>query len=139
MMLAGRRRARRDAKHGDGRLTCDDPERARRFRERSRCRISTRSTRWRVICCATPADADDAVQECYLRALKHFDTFRGGPIKPWLFAILRNVCHADLRRSAAGFRRRSTDEDAMPLWREAAETPEADVLRRRDERHRCAG
>ena len=39
------------------------------------------------------SDADDAVQECYLRAFRHFDTFRGGPIKPWLFAILRNVCH----------------------------------------------
>ena len=40
------------------------------------------------------SDADDAVQECYLRAFRHFDTFRGGPIKPWLMAILRNVCHA---------------------------------------------
>ena len=34
------------------------------------------------------------MQECYLRAFRHFDTFRGGPIKPWLLAILRNVCHA---------------------------------------------
>src|SRR6188474_439684 len=40
------------------------------------------------------AEADDAVQECYLRAFRHFETFRGGPIKPWLMAILRNVCHA---------------------------------------------
>src|SRR5882757_4298529 len=39
-------------------------------------------------------DADDAVQECYLRAFRHFDTFRGGPIKPWLLAILRNACLA---------------------------------------------
>ena len=30
------------------------------------------------------ADADDAVQECYLRALKHFHTYRGPTIKPWL-------------------------------------------------------
>src|SRR5450830_35781 len=43
------------------------------------------------------SDSDDAVQECYLRAFRHFDTFRGGPIKPWLFAILRNVCHAAYR------------------------------------------
>src|SRR5476649_1214998 len=40
------------------------------------------------------SDADDAVQECYLREFRHFDTFRGGPIKPWLFAILRNVCRS---------------------------------------------
>src|ERR1700757_3886309 len=51
------------------------------------------------------ADADDAVQECYLRALKHFDTFRGGPIRPWLFAILRNVCNA------AHGRRRFSDQE----------------------------
>ena len=35
------------------------------------------------------ADAEDAAQECYLRAFRHFETFRGGPIKPWLLAILR--------------------------------------------------
>jgi hypothetical protein len=34
------------------------------------------------------ADAEDAAQECYLRAFRHFETFRGGPIKPWLLAIL---------------------------------------------------
>jgi RNA polymerase sigma-70 factor (ECF subfamily) len=44
------------------------------------------------------SDADDAVQECYLRAFRHFDSFRGGPIKPWLFAILRNICHACVYR-----------------------------------------
>src|SRR5258708_14275404 len=44
------------------------------------------------------AEADDAVQECYLRALRYFDTFRGTEIKPWLFAILRNVCRAEFAR-----------------------------------------
>src|SRR5690349_16040467 len=45
-----------------------------------------------------PADAEDAAQECFLRAFRHFDTFRGGPIKPWLLAILRNVCRAEYAR-----------------------------------------
>ena len=45
-----------------------------------------------------PADAEDAAQECYLRAFRHFDTFRGGPAKPWLLAILRNVCRAEYAR-----------------------------------------
>jgi RNA polymerase sigma-70 factor (ECF subfamily) len=31
-----------------------------------------------------------------LRALRHVDSFRGRAIKPWLFAILRNICHARL-------------------------------------------
>ncbi|MGB7701663.1 MAG: sigma factor, partial [Pseudolabrys sp.] len=44
------------------------------------------------------ADAEDAAQECYLRAFRHFETFRGGPIKPWLLAILRNVCRAEYAR-----------------------------------------
>src|SRR5262249_29962162 len=55
----------------------------------------TTSTRWPDTCSATllrnTGDAEDAVQECYLRALRHFDTFRGPAIKPWLFAILRNA------------------------------------------------
>ena len=48
-----------------------------------------------------PADAEDAAQECYLRAFRHFDSFRGGPIKPWLLAILRNVCRAEYARRGA--------------------------------------
>jgi len=32
-----------------------------------RCRISTTSIRWRATCFADAADAEDAVQECYLR------------------------------------------------------------------------
>ena len=50
---------------------------------------------------SNPADAEDAAQECYLRAFRHFDTFRGGPIKPWLLAILRNVCRAEYARRGA--------------------------------------
>lgn len=74
------------------------------------------------------AEADDAVQECYLRAFRHFDTFRGGPIKPWLLAILRNVCHATYSGSARLVYAES-DDAAVPMWREASETPEQGVLR----------
>jgi RNA polymerase sigma-70 factor (ECF subfamily) len=73
------------------------------------------------------------VQECYLRALKHFDTFRGGPIRPWLFTILRNVCRAAYAQRGIGDDTACTAEDALPMWNEAPETPEAQVLRRRDE------
>ncbi len=76
-------------------------------------------------------DADDAVQECYLRAFRHFDTFRGGPIKPWLFAILRNVCHA----AHAGERLVFTADEKIetkPIWREEIDTPEQAMSRRQD-------
>jgi len=78
------------------------------------------------------SDADDAVQECYLRAFRHFATFRGGPIKPWLFAILRNVCHA----AATGKVRlvyaadQQDDAAAKPVWHEESETPEQALARR---------
>src|SRR5499427_4916250 len=66
-------------------------------------------------------DAEDAVQECYLRAFRHFDTFRGGPIKPWLLAILRNVCRAEFaRRSGPSAAEASADlpDNVVPLWQE---------------------
>src|SRR5262249_54388375 len=37
------------------------------------------------------AEAEDAAQETYLRALRYFSGFSGESIKPWLFTILRNV------------------------------------------------
>ena len=44
-------------------------------------------------------DAEDAVQESYLRALKFFSGFRGGSSRPWLLAIVRNTCYTWLRRN----------------------------------------
>jgi RNA polymerase sigma-70 factor (ECF subfamily) len=44
-------------------------------------------------------DAEDAVQESYLRALKFFAGFRGGNSRPWLLAIVRNTCYTWLRRN----------------------------------------
>ncbi|NVO15575.1 MAG: sigma-70 family RNA polymerase sigma factor [Rhodoplanes sp.] len=78
------------------------------------------------------ADADDATQDCFLRALRHFETFRGDDIRPWLFAILRNVCRGARQPSReVGVADEPTD-DAAPLWSDARETPEGEMLRRRD-------
>ena len=84
-----------------------------------------------------PADAEDAAQECYLRAFRHFETFRGGPIKPWLLAILRNVCRAEYARrgALAAVQSESLDtaeECAEGLWSEAESSPESNVLGRLD-------
>jgi RNA polymerase sigma factor (sigma-70 family) len=43
------------------------------------------------------ADADDLVQESFLRAFRGFDGLRGGDVKAWLLAIVRN-CHATALR-----------------------------------------
>ena len=101
-----------------------------------RCPISTTPTRWRAICLRDADDAEDAVQECYLRALKHFDSYRGPAMKPWLFAILRNVCRAEYARRAgsptADIDDIPDDAEQTPLWHEPQETPETQMLRERD-------
>ena len=38
-------------------------------------------------------DAEDIVQEAYLRAFRAFAGFRGGDIRPWLLAIVRNTAY----------------------------------------------
>jgi len=43
-------------------------------------------------------DAQDAVQEAYLRAFRFFDGYRGGDGKSWLLEIVRNTCFTFLRR-----------------------------------------
>jgi len=42
-------------------------------------------------------DAQDAVQEAYLRAFRHFSDFRGGNGRAWLLKIVRNTCYSWLR------------------------------------------
>ena len=113
----------------------NDPDRARRFREIALPCLDDVYTLARYLL-RDATDADDAVQECYLRAFRHFDTYRGPAIKPWLFAILRNVCRAEYARRA-GAPSGSVDElpetaEQPPLWQETQETPEAQVVRRWD-------
>ena len=82
------------------------------------------------------ADAEDAAQECYLRALRHFDTYRGPAMKPWLLTILRNVCNAEFARR--GRQEVTTDCSAdkeaedIPLWQEPQASPETMLLRQHD-------
>lgn len=113
----------------------EDPEKARRFREAALPHLDDVYTLARYLL-RDAADAEDAVQECFLRALKHFDSYRGPAIKPWLFAILRNVCRAEYARRASApaavLDDVAEDAEKPPLWREAEETPETQLVRRFD-------
>jgi RNA polymerase sigma-70 factor, ECF subfamily len=114
----------------------DHNDKARRFRDAALPHLDDVYTLARYLL-RDGADAEDAVQECYLRALRHFDTYRGPAIKPWLFAILRNVCRGEFgRRSSALLTmdgETEEDEDAAaPLWQEASLSPEAEMLRQWD-------
>jgi RNA polymerase sigma-70 factor (ECF subfamily) len=118
------------------RTTDNDSERARRFRDAALPHLDAAYTLARYIL-RDPSDAEDAVQECYLRAVRHFDTLRGADVKPWLLAILRNVCRVEFgRRSRLVAYDVSAEEDKanapVPLWRELHETPEVELLRKLD-------
>ncbi len=55
------------------------------------------------------ADAEDVVQDAYVRALRGFDGFRGDSFRPWLLAIVRNVAWR-----ALAVRRRATN-NVIPI------------------------
>lgn len=46
-----------------------------------------------------PADADDVVQEAYLRAFKFFEGFHGGDSRAWILKIVRNTCYTWLQKN----------------------------------------
>jgi len=114
----------------------EDSARSRRFRDATQPHLDAVYTFARYLL-RDAAEADDAVQECYLRALRHFDTLRSPDVKPWLFAILRNVCRAEYgRRSRVLLYDVNAEPDKpegmIPLWREAQDTPETEMLRKLD-------
>jgi RNA polymerase sigma-70 factor (ECF subfamily) len=43
-------------------------------------------------------DAEDIVQEAYMRAFRFFDSFQGGDGRSWLLAVVRNTCLTWRRR-----------------------------------------
>ena len=44
-------------------------------------------------------DAEDIVQEAFLRAIKHFATFKGENARPWLLTIVRNTYYTWIRHN----------------------------------------
>jgi RNA polymerase sigma-70 factor (ECF subfamily) len=85
--------------------------------------------------CGNRADAEDIVQDAYLRAFKYFDRFRGGNARPWLLAIVRNSCFSWLKRNRpkelilVGDARVEA-EAAADRRGEAIPSPEVDLLTR---------
>jgi RNA polymerase sigma-70 factor (ECF subfamily) len=55
-------------------------------------------------------DAEDAVQEAALRALRYFRTFGGGDARAWFLRIVRNTCYG-WRRDGLGTQTDSFDEE----------------------------
>jgi RNA polymerase sigma-70 factor, ECF subfamily len=113
-----------------------EQERMRRFRDAALPHLDEVYTLARYLMRNTD-DAEDAVQECYLRALRHFDTYRGPAMKPWLLAILRNVCNTEFARRSRGevpadYAQGESVAEEMPMWQEPQASPEKVILRQQD-------
>ena len=72
-------------------------------------------------------DAEDVVQESYLRALKFFGGFRGENSRPWLLTIVRNTCFTWLRQNRFSELSTELDEQIHGREREAG-NPESILL-----------
>jgi RNA polymerase sigma-70 factor, ECF subfamily len=75
-----------------------------------------------------PHDAQDVVQEAFLRAIRHFANFRGADGRAWLLSIVRNACFTELRRRRSG-ERAVEFEDEMHSGEAEQTGPEADLAR----------
>ncbi len=76
-------------------------------------------------------DAEDVVQEAYLRALKFFDTSPVRESRAWLLRIVRNVAYTRLRRQRGGELETSFDETVHSPDGDATD-PESVLLRVND-------
>jgi len=81
-------------------------------------------------------DAQDAVQDAFVRALKYIDTFRGDNARAWLLQIVRNSCFTWMKENRSAVTA-SLDDDASVLEIAAPATDEPPALAaRKDDRAR---
>jgi RNA polymerase sigma-70 factor (ECF subfamily) len=74
-------------------------------------------------------DAEDVVQEAYLRAFRFWESFRGGDSRTWLLTIVRNTCFTWLQQNRKPFLELN---EQMPELNHAGKNPEAVLLRNVD-------
>jgi RNA polymerase sigma factor (sigma-70 family) len=77
-------------------------------------------------------DAEDVVQDAYLRALKFFGGFHGADVRPWLLKIVRNTCYTWLQQHRGLKPALAFDEEIHSALTDAV-NPEA-LLQRSEDR-----
>jgi RNA polymerase sigma-70 factor (ECF subfamily) len=61
--------------------------------EKTWTQASSKIRAYMFCACGSWTDADDLLQDCYLRALQRWGQFNGtGSRQAWMFAIARNIC-----------------------------------------------
>jgi RNA polymerase sigma-70 factor (ECF subfamily) len=88
--------------------------------------------------CGNASDAEDVVQEAFMRAFRFFDTFRGDSARPWLLAIVRRTWYTEWRRRASPqdmLEFDDTMDDAVfDGWSAGGADPQALLIRDEDTR-----
>src|ERR1700722_10330678 len=100
-------------------LSLDESEKRRRFEAVALPHLAAayNLARWMT---RNDHDAEDVVQEAYLRAFRSFDSFHGGDTRPWLLAIVRNTSITSLKRRSPRSSAMSLDESANLLAADVA-------------------
>jgi len=116
-----------------------EPARAERFQQAvlPHLHAAYNLARW---LCRNDHDAEDIVQEAYLRAFRFFDGFHGEDARAWLLAIVRNTSYTWLQQNRGHEPNTSFDEEfhspqegSVTLLNQADSNPEA-ILARDDDR-----
>lgn len=76
-------------------------------------------------------DAEDVVQEAFLRAIRHFGSFKGGDARPWLMAIVRNTFYTWIKHNRLPAAETTFDDERNPEPQDT-DDPETLLLRETD-------
>ncbi len=118
----------------------DDAERSRRFQQMALPHLDAayNLARWLS---GNANDADDIVQEAFMRAFRFFDSFRGDTARPWLLAIVRRTWYTEWQRRASSREVGAFDDEidrveemTIDGWGTSPSDPQALLIREEDAR-----
>ena len=75
-------------------------------------------------------DAEDIVQDAYVRAIRHFGGFQGDNARAWLLAIVRNLCYDFMRHKGVRERSAPFDEELHNTGLATTTDPEVSLLQK---------
>lgn len=116
---------------------CDAAQRSARFQQMALPHLDAayNLARWLS---GNPNDAEDIVQDAYIRAFRYFDMFRGDNARPWLLTIVRRTWYTEwqkreMSRHSVEFDE-NIDDAVFEGWSEPQADPETQMIRDQDAR-----